>query len=145
MKSNKGITLMSVIIYVIGMLIIVTVISVITGYFYKNVDVGDETYNTSQQYTKFNSYFSKEVNMANNKLLEVGEHKSQKYIAFSSGNQYTYINENESIYRNNVKIASNIKQCTFEKNTRNGKDVISVELVIGEDPLPVNTTYTLNN
>ena len=37
MKDSKGITLTSLIIYIIGMLIVVSIISTLTSFFYKNV------------------------------------------------------------------------------------------------------------
>ena len=58
MKSEKGITLVSLLVYVIAMLIAITIITVITGYFYKNIDVSTEKYTAIAEYTKFNSYFS---------------------------------------------------------------------------------------
>ena len=39
MKTEKGVTLISVTIYVIVMLIVVSIITVLTVYFYRNVDV----------------------------------------------------------------------------------------------------------
>ena len=39
MQTEKGVTLISVTIYIIVMLIIVTVITVLTSYFYQNVDI----------------------------------------------------------------------------------------------------------
>ena len=33
------------------------------------------------------------------------------YIVFSSGNQYTFMNN--SIYKNNIKICKNIQDCDF--------------------------------
>lgn len=145
MKSNKGITLVSVTIYVIAMVMIVTLISVITGYFYKNVDINNETYDTSQQYTRFNSFFSDEINRNNNKIVEIGNSEGQEYIVFSSGNQYTFIAENKSIYKNNVKIATNIQTCSFTSNIVNGKETIKVKIGIGKNKIETNTTYTLNN
>ena len=73
MKSEKGVTLISVIIYVIAMLIIIAVITVLTSYFYTNVDINSASEDLNQQYTKFNSYFTEEVNRKGNKILEIGE------------------------------------------------------------------------
>lgn len=83
MKSEKGITLVSVIIYVIAMLIIVTVVSVITSYFYKNINTGSLKENLNQQYTKFNSFFIEEVNKKGNKIVEIGEvpNKSRRWYS----------------------------------------------------------------
>ena len=44
MKSEKGVTLISVTIYVIVMTLLVAIISVITNYFYKNVELNESIY-----------------------------------------------------------------------------------------------------
>ena len=47
MKSQKGITLTSVIIYIIGMTMCIGVIATLTTYFYKNMDsIDDYNYTT---------------------------------------------------------------------------------------------------
>lgn len=147
MKAEKGITLISVTIYIIVMLIIVSVISVITSYFYKNVDINSANENLNKQYTKFNSYFVQEVNKKGNKLLEIGETENssgngiQRYIIFLNGNQYTYISENKGIYMNQIKIAENITDCTFTSRENNGKTTITV--TIEGEGFKKETSYTL--
>ena len=121
MRTDKGLTLISVTIYIIVMLMIVAIITVLTSYFYKNIDIRSTNQNLNQQYTKFNSYFIKEVNTKGNKVIDIQSPiplkedidtqkntDKQNYIMFSSGNQYTYIPENKGIYMNKVKIAQNI-------------------------------------
>ena len=148
MQNEKGVTLISVTIYIIVMLIIVAVITVLTSYFYRNIDINSVSQDLNGQYTKFNSYFTEEVNKRGNKLLEIGETENengngtQKYIIFSSGNQYTYIPENKGIYMNQVKIAENITGCDFTSNKEeNGKTTITV--TIQGDNFERKTTYTL--
>ena len=155
MKTEKGVTLISVTIYVIVMLIVVSIITVLTVYFYRNVDVNSANEDFNQQYTRFNSYFTEEINKKGNKVIDIqsisttgteGEIESntnqQNYIVFSSGNQYTYIPANKGIYMNNVKIAQNIKDCTFTMDKLdNGKTTITV--IIQGDNFLKETTYTL--
>lgn len=157
MRTEKGLTLISVTIYIIVMLIIVSVITVLTSYFYKNVNIQSINQDLNQQYTKFNSYFIKEVNKKGNKILDIqspiklGDKESddaqnntntQNYIIFSSGNQYTYIPKNEGIYMNKVKIAQNITGCVFTTNEEeNGK--ITVTVIIQGENFERETTYTL--
>ena len=131
-KSEKGVTLTSLIIYMISMLITITIITVVTGYFTKNVDLDIESYTFYSEYTKFESYFSEEVNRSNNKIIEVinGEDQNQSYVAFSSGNQYTFVPANKAIYQNNVKIASGVLNCSFEQITKNDKQAIRVNITI---------------
>lgn len=146
MQGEKGITLISITIYVIVMLIVVSVITVLTSYFYTNIDINSVSEDLNQQYTKFNSYFTEEVNKKGNKLLKIGQIESdtgnQNYIIFSSGNQYTYVPQNQGIYRNQVKIAQNITGCTFSsKKEANGKTTITVTIT-GKN-FEKTTTYTL--
>ncbi len=148
MRTQTGVTLISVTIYVIVMVIVVAVITVLTSYFYKNVDITATRQDLNQQYTKFNTYFIEEVNKKGNKILDIGETQEddenaiQKYIVFSSGNQYTYIPQNKGIYINQVKIAENITNCTFtSQEDENGKTIVTV--VIQGDNFEKTTTYTL--
>lgn len=73
MKSEKGITLISIIVYVIAMLLIITIITILTSYFYQNVDINSLTEDFNKQYTSFNVYFLEEVNKKENKILQIGE------------------------------------------------------------------------
>ena len=143
MKSQKGITLISLTIYVIAMAIVVGTIAIISTFFYSNLtDIQD--INTIAEYTKFNEFFSDEVNHLNIKILECGTtDNGQNYIVFDNGVQYTFIPENQSVYRNQVKIARGVTNCTFTRNIKNGKDVVEVLFQAGNRTR--ETTYTLRN
>ena len=116
MKNNRGITLTSLIIYVIGMVIVVSLIATLTTFFYKNVNVDNISKDTTQ-YTKFSNLFLKEINKKDNDVIECKtiEEDGQKvsYIIFSDGNQYTYKSENKSVYKNNIKICKDVEECEF--------------------------------
>lgn len=140
MKSQKGITLISLTVYIIVMVIVVAIISVISTYFYTNVDSISNTINPMTEYTKFNSFFSDEVNHSNIKVLEC----KGNYIVFDNGVQYTFLSENKGIYRNKVKIASDVESCTFEYKIKNGKNVVGVSLQIGTAK-ERSIEYTLKN
>lgn len=148
MKSQKGITLISVTIYVIVMLITVAVVSVVTSYFYNNIQEYTVKTDSISEYTKFNSYFTEEVNTKNNKILECSEinendEVKEKYIVFSTNNQYTFIPNNKSIYQNNVKIASGVEDCNFEHLIENGKNAVKVDLKF--EKLEKTVTYIIKN
>lgn len=140
MKSQKGVTLISLTVYIIVMVIVVAIVSVISTYFYTNVDTISNTINPMTEYTKFNSFFLEEVNQSNIKVLECG----QDYIVFDNGVQYTFVAENRGIYRNKVKIANDVESCTFEYKIKNGKNVVAVNLQIGTAEAR-NVEYTLAN
>lgn len=144
MKSEKGITLISITIYVIVMAIVVGVVAIISTFFYSNMNDTAQDLDPITEYTKFNSFFSDEVNHSNIKILECGTTENgQNYIAFDNGVQYTFIPENQGIYRNQVKIANGVTNCTFTRNIKNGKDVVEVLFQAGDRTR--ETTYTLTN
>ncbi len=144
MKSQKGITLISLTIYVIVMAIVVGVVAIISTFFYSNMDNTTQDLDPITEYTKFNSFFSDEVNHSNIKVLDCGTTENgQNYIVFDNEVQYTFIPENKGIYRNQVKIASGVTNCTFTRNIKNGKDVVEVVFQAGNRTR--ETTYTLKN
>lgn len=129
MRNNRGTTLTSLIIYVIGMVIVVSIISTLTAFFYKNIDITDIN-DTTSQYTKFSSIFLNEINRENNSIVECktfleNEYKVS-YIIFSSGNQYTFKGENKSIYKNNIKICDNVEDCDFSYSFVDSKYMVKV-------------------
>lgn len=113
MKNDKGVTMISLITYIIGFTIIIALIANLTTYFYKNVNVSDIN-NDTTQYTKFSSLFTEEINNKNNSVIDCKPiTNGVSYIIFSSGNQYTFDESSKSIYKNNVKICNNVDICDF--------------------------------
>ena len=126
MKNQKGITLISLILYVIVMTIVIGIMMTITNSFYQNTDAVQGNVQEVVEFNKFNNYFLKEVKTKNNKVDRV----DTSYILFSSGNSFSI--SNNSIYYNNIKICS---------------DVQSMEIRLGEDGDGVDETIinvTLN-
>lgn len=72
MKSEKGITLISLTIYVIAMAIVVGVIAIISTFFYSNMEDTDNIVSPMAEYTKFNSFFSDEINHEGIEVIDCG-------------------------------------------------------------------------
>lgn len=145
MKNNKGITLTSLIIYVIGMTIMVATIATLTSFFYKNIDIGDIN-NDTTQYTKFSSIFSEETNKDNNSVIDCKSlTDGVSYIIFSSGNQYTFNENSSSIYKNNVKICENVEICDFSYSFVDSKYKVKVSFKTANIDMSGDNaiTYTL--
>lgn len=138
MKSERGVTLTSIMIYVIALTVAVLTIGRLITYFYKNINVIDTSSVSDAEYMKFNSYFTDEVNIEGNEVELCEVENGTNYIIFlKTQNQYTF--KNGKIYREKVKICDNIDRCTFsyEETTK----IISVDLTInGKD---YNTVYTV--
>lgn len=137
MKSEKGVTLISLTIYIIVFTIVMAVIGIVTGAFTKNIQKTNFFTDPLTEYTAFNSYFSEDVNHKGVKILEC----TKDYVVFDNGVQYTYIPENKGVYRNKVKIARNVEFCSFLGDTKNGKPIIIVNFKAGDNVK--TTTYTL--
>ena len=137
MKSQKGITLVSLIVYVFVMSIVVGIIAVVTGTFMKSLQNANFYNDPIAEYTAFNSYFTEEVN---HKGIEITDCQDD-YIVFDNNVQYSFVAENRGIYRNKVKICWDIDSCTFSQSEKNGKKVVTVEFKAGSQDR--TTTYTL--
>ncbi len=137
MKSQKGITLVSLIVYVFVMTIVVGIIAVVTGTFMKSLRDANFYNDPIAEYTAFNSYFTEEVNHKGVQITDCQDN----YIVFDNNVQYSFIPENRGIYRNQVKICWDIDSCTFSQSEKNGKTVVTVEFKAGSQDR--TTTYTL--
>lgn len=134
MENQKGITLVSLSVYIIGMMVIIAIVATLTTFFYKNINNIDDN-DISTDYTKFTKIFSSEINKSGNTVVDaktyIENDKKVSYIIFSSGNQYTYKEENKSIYQNNIKICTKIDNCEFSYSYQNSQYKINVELIAG--------------
>lgn len=139
MKNERGITLISVTIYIIVMAIVVGVIAVISGFFYNSIEDVDNAQQPAQEYTEFNRFFSDEVNRSGATIIMC----ETTYVIFDNNVEYSFVAGNRGIYRNGVKICNNVDSCTFSKGTQNGKTTITVEMVIGGREM--STTYALQS
>ena len=134
MKSDKGVTIASLTIYVIAMLAVVGIIATITSFFYTNVtNLEDSSANVSE-ITKFNMYFLQEVKNNNNQIIELKENS----ITFATGNVFTF--QDNSIYLNNIRICENIKNFALSIEEANNKQIINVLITVGENIEYTKTT-----
>lgn len=139
MNSSKGVTITSLIIYVIAMLIVIGIIATITSFFYTNVTNLEDNSNNISEITKFNMYFLQEIKKLDNEIVKLDE----KSITFFTGNTFTF--QDNSIYMNSSKISENIKDLRFSMEEVNSKKVITVLITIGENLEYTKTTkYVMN-
>ena len=142
MKSQKGIALTSIIVYIIVMLVTLGIISIITSFFYKNVNEIGKNTEPEQEYTRFARFFAEDVNkdkITVEKCSEAGE-----YIVFSDGTQYTFKNQN--IYRNKVLICQGIYEVKFDyiEGSEDEREVIKVEYKATQKSDLKNSEFTLD-
>ena len=135
LKSNNGITLLSLIIYMIVMLIIIAIIASIRENFLKSMDYVKDNARYAASFDKFNSYFVKDVK--NNSTAAVSEdtETGNSIITFYDGTTYIYNIADKAIYRGKVQIANNVTAFTIQKKevvvNNVTKQVLDVNMSIG--------------
>ena len=120
-------TLTSVIVYVVVMLVLVGIVGTITGFFYSSTGNLEESAGALGEFNKFNTYFLDEVKKVGNEIQNI----TQTSITFTSGTSFTFLDG--GLYKDKVKIASNVKEFTLDTYKQEEKTVIKVYIKIGED------------
>lgn len=120
MKNQKGITLTSLVIYVVVMFIALGIMSSIINSFYNNNDTIEADTEEIREFNNFNTYFLKEIKKNGNSLDSIQDN----YILFASGNSFSL--NNESIYYNNIEICKGVK----EFSAKQGKDGDNIDKTV---------------
>lgn len=142
MKSEKGITLTYLIIYIILLILVVSTLSIVSTHFYSNTKYLMDNGKYVSEFDKFNMYFIEDVKN-NKETYSVDANK----IVFEDGTVYTY--SEKSIYRNKVELCRNIENCIFSKLEETDdnnfiKKIINVKLSIaGENKFETEINYVL--
>ena len=131
MKLEKGITLTSLVIYVIGITIIFAVVANLTIYFNKNSRTIEYTTNNSAQITRLNQYLINDTKKENAQITEANENI---IIIQANGEtiKYTYDKNSKGIYRNKVKIANDVQSLEIKKDIIYDKTKLLLNITIGE-------------
>lgn len=130
MKKENGITLVTLIVYLMIVSAILAALTNLSSHIYKNINkLGIENL-SSEEFNKFNVNFVKSVKA--NKNATVTNNNQNVTIEFGDGTTYNYINGENSIYKNKIKIAKNINYFTAYVQNINNKNVIHVQIGTGK-------------
>lgn len=128
LKDKKGITLTSIVIYIIIFVIIIAIMANISKFFYSNVGEITDSPKYVSEFNKFSMFFIADVKR-NTEIVTISENS----LKFADGTEYEY--KDNSIYRNNEKISKYVKSFSFEKKTdvinSFSKTLINVDSVFG--------------
>lgn len=145
MRDSKGVTLISVIIYLIGITLLIALVSTLTNFIYTDISIINNSSQNLNEYIKFNMFFLEDIKEKGNSVYKienqysedtVGEEQTQEIIStkliFTNGNQYTFIDE--AIYKNNVKICENITnvEWTAQIDSTTKNTIVNVLITVGE-------------
>ena len=129
MKSERGITLTSLIIYVVITTITVTAIAAFSSFFVSNMNEVKEQEKYAPEFNKFSMFFIGDVK--NNKTAEV----TTNQVTFEDGTVYQYRQNEKAIYRNSTKITEKVDSFSFslteEEVSSTNKRIINVKMSIG--------------
>ena len=99
MKSNRGVTLTSLVIYIIGLTIVIALMGLISNYFYQNITDVTIKQNADEQYSKFLAYLTKDANSDNLVYVQTGVNGEDNIIfRFDNQEEHQYIVKNSNIY-----------------------------------------------
>lgn len=116
MKSQKGITLTSLVIYIIVMFMVLGVMSTIINSFYENNDSIAADTEEIVEFNNFNVYFLEEIKKNGNNLDSIQDN----YVLFTSGNSFSM--HDEKIYYNDIEICKGVKEFKAQQG-RNGDNL----------------------
>ena len=140
MKSNKGIAMVSLVIYVASFLVITTLVGTISTYFYNNINLVNSTVGGSAEYTKLNLYLlklTKDSTLNDVKVLDYDPlaadpalrdkdvHDSIVFRYDDNGIKKDVLltRQGKYLYYDKILLCSNFKA---EKSDENGKHVLLI-------------------
>lgn len=131
MKSEKGVTLTSLILYIMVATIVIGTMGVISSNFFFNASEIKNQSEYAEEFNKFNMFFIQDIK--NNKSAEV----TNTQIVFEDGNTYIYDSTQKNITRNGTVITKEIENLQFSTSTytvkNTNKNLINVNMSIGKN------------
>ena len=131
-KSEKGVTLLALTIYMIVLTAVLGMMTVLSNLFYNNVYTLQDTVENAGDFDTLNS--SLIIDAKANTSVRVDE--STKTIVFGDDATYTYNEEEETIYSGEFKVASHVKYFNVTSSTKTvdnvEKEILTIKIIIGD-------------
>lgn len=135
MRSQKGITMMGLVIYITSFLVVTGIVAGITAFFYGNSNLMTQELYSAADYNKLNLYLVRESEQVGNRVSEIsllgetpkeGEDKDAYYVIFSNGDRFTYDYDNHLLYYNSICLCEDVQKFKVNTSYDTGKEVVSV-------------------
>lgn len=151
-KTQKGVTMISLILYVASFFAITIVVGIITTFFYSNMQIMDLRIGSSSEYNKLNLYLLNECKKPGATIYAIkGTNKKSDdgsvttvseltnlndqslavmdFVTFKSDNglnTFIYDEEEKNLYYNSIKLCQDVNDFQMKLDKTTGKDVLVV-------------------
>lgn len=131
MKEEKGITLISLIAYIIILLVVISIVTLATNSFVNNMDGVEEDTRGMAEVNKFDVAFLKDLKQEGVSVYQISEDNNKLVLEYQDGKDIQYIWDHDTIYRidngkENVKICQNIEKFKVEEGEE--KLIITIQV-----------------
>lgn len=140
MRNEKGLTLVTVIIYCTIMVLVIGIVSVIQMTTNNNLETIQSLKGYIPEINKLSMYMLAETKDAENGVKKLAGDGSS--IEFKNGDKYIFSdNSVYKIFSNNrkVKVCEDLINCVFEYDMQNRKEILKVTLQMGTDEIVTKT------
>ena len=114
MNSKKGITMLSLVIYISSFLLITGVVAGITSFFYGNSKLMTSELYSAADFNKLNLYLVRETRQKV-RIIENEKNDGLTTLKFSNGNKFTFDETNHTIYYNATCICEGVQNFLVEE------------------------------
>ena len=130
MRSQKGITMMGLVMYITCFLLVTGIVAGITAFFYGNSNLMTEELYSSADFNKLNLYFVKESEQEGNRVEEIAEENNidgaSYYIKFTNGDRFTYDSSYGLLYYQGICLCEDVKKFKADQDFSSGKEVVKI-------------------
>lgn len=142
MKSQKGVTMLSLVIYVASFMLVTGIIGAITTYFYNNMKIIDTSIGSSAEYNKLNLYIAKQTKNDGVTVKNNPEDENNITFVHTDGTQNTFVKKGDLLYYNYTKLCSNVEEFKINIDESTGKTVVNIYFQVSGKAF--STKYVLN-
>jgi len=132
MKSEKGVTLTALVIYILIATTLISTMAMFSSFFFSNMNIIKDQEKYSPEFNKFSMFFINDIKKNSFATIQDGN----KQITLEDGTIYSYKSNEQAIYRGDTKIAQKVQMLEFTssevKVSNTTKQIIKVKISIGD-------------
>ena len=126
MKKEQGITLISLVVYIIGMIVIMAIVGSVLSFYNNNMVRMNDTSDVNIELSKLETQMVMETHTRGNYITGV----TDKSISFSSGNTYAFTDNR--IYQNTIPVSNYVQEFLASMETDGEKQILRLYIVISK-------------